>query len=481
MIRALPAWGLFLLTVLAVGVALTALGPLGVDSGGRIALDGQALLAAHGEQTFASFLTAFPPLPFLLTSGVAALGGALWESSQISPAMVAAALVGGVLALAWFQSFRTTYGGGAATVLTVLCIANPLFLMALTAGPAAPLTMLGFWMLGVGVFELRRNAIAGDAITIGVGLAIIGFSSPFGLTLAIAASPFLALAAPAELLQRSVLGFLLSMIFPLVAGILSFAMVAWIFTGDGWAVLGHALDQSVSGPVESPWAALVYAAAAILVTAPIAPLALVRASQRLQILMPTLALVATLTAAFVLARSFGVLPTPALGIAPALSLAAVTAARWPQDDRRRMLIVALLLALGAVGGALAALSGRAPAAALPQTLAADQALGRFLMGKADVLIDTEANPAVVAARGGAKGLVGPAEETFTLTLLTRKPTSALVVVSDESREPRDRVSRGLPRAYDGLAGYRLIYDREGWRVYQRQTDIQACGRPPCAS
>jgi hypothetical protein len=476
MTRALPTIAFLLIASLLAGLALTLLEPqfgfLGVNGAGRVALDGNALLGAGHAKTFADFVTVFPPLPFMLTTAVAFLGGPIWSVSPVSPAMVASAMVGGALILCWFAAMRNAYPGGfGRAVLTLLLVINPLFLTALSSGPAAPLTMLGFWMLGVGAFELRRQAIAGDAITVAVGLCVIGFSSAYGLALAIGCLPFLAFAAPGELLNRSAIGFLLSMTFPFFAALLGFAMIAWIFTGDGWAVLAGSLDQSAKGAAEDTLAAAVFALVAILIVAPIAPIALLRASQRLQLLMPTLALVATLVTGFAMARSFGVLRDPALGIAPALSLAALSAARWPKDQRWRTPLVALLLLAGAVGGAFAALSVKPPPTlqAVGDQLS-DRALGLFLRGKSDILMDSEAAPSVIAARASAQGLVGPADQGFTLALLRRRPSAAYVAVSGDELDLNDRIAKGIPKIYDkGAPGYALIYDRDGWRVYARQS------------
>jgi len=99
------------------------------------------------------------------------------------------------------------------------------------------------------------------------------------------------------------------------------------------------------------------------------------------------------------------------------------------------------------------------------------AVGRYLSGLDDVLIDTHAHPEVLATRDCSHGLIVPGDEAFVATVLTHRLTSRFVALTDPDSPEQfadDAITLTFPTLYrDGAYGYRLVYDIGGWRVYER--------------
>jgi hypothetical protein len=99
---------------------------------------------------------------------------------------------------------------------------------------------------------------------------------------------------------------------------------------------------------------------------------------------------------------------------------------------------------------------------------ADLDLGLWTRGLDGVMIDENTAYAMIAARGGAEGLVLTFSDRFKEGVNGGRPITNWVAVPSPQRDPRrvDLVARYFPKAYThGLPGYTLIYDRGGWRVY----------------
>jgi hypothetical protein len=104
------------------------------------------------------------------------------------------------------------------------------------------------------------------------------------------------------------------------------------------------------------------------------------------------------------------------------------------------------------------------------------ALARYLVNRNDVLLDVHAHPAVLVVRGSTHGLVVPGDDAFTQTVLTRLVQARYIAVPD-SDDPTmaddDLLAQTFPTLYQrGIHGYRLAYDVNGWRVYERSDTHQ---------
>jgi hypothetical protein len=138
--------------------------------------------------------------------------------------------------------------------------------------------------------------------------------------------------------------------------------------------------------------------------------------------------------------------------------------------------ICILLLAGVAGGGVVVSAYAAPPSA--QREAAAQAAARtgtlqiaeILQRAEGLLIDTNAHPEFVGARGTAKGLVVPGEPEFEVQLQARRLTSPFIAVSEPGSSPvPDRLNVTFPYLYaSGAPGYHLLYRQQGWRVYARR-------------
>jgi hypothetical protein len=195
--------------------------------------------------------------------------------------------------------------------------------------------------------------------------------------------------------------------------------------------------------------------------------------------LPALMIVAMTAAAAGIAVATGLFGDPAaVAVLPPV-LAAIIIVHVP-PAQKRLAVVLPLLVLGWFGGIAglaiadpvgavnvgAALRGRS--VDLGRVAAVD--LGNATVGRNGILVDTLNAPAVVLGRGSAYGLLSPSDEAFTLGVLFSRIDTPFVAVPDPliGIGAQDRLNRAFPRLYrQGAAGYHLIYDRAGWRLFAR--------------
>jgi hypothetical protein len=195
---------------------------------------------------------------------------------------------------------------------------------------------------------------------------------------------------------------------------------------------------------------------------------------------PALVLVSALVIAAVVSVVTGLFGDPAAMLAAAPVLAAVAVARVP-NVRERLAMAAALLVAGWIGGTIGIAIGD-PATAAHVRVAvggghgdrerADALiLGGATVGKQGVLVDTFNAPAVVLGRGGASGLMPPSSEAFALALLFGRLDTPYVAVPKPQSTigAQDRLNKAFPALYwRGSPGYRLVYQNESWRLFERE-------------
>jgi hypothetical protein len=461
------------------GVILAQLARHGFVAAEMTRLAGQAILNRDGQSALGDGLIAYPVLPAALmhlTSNPV--------FADLPLPGLAAVAIAGLIAFSWCQALvNRRFPLWVALLCTLLLCANPLFLRALAAGPGRLLLILAFWMMGEGLHRFRAEGNAPDAALVGIGLMLMVWAHPAGLILAFAALPFLALAAPGDMLEKGTTGLFLLLLFPLGFTLLSLGYLNWLFVGDAWGAIGAAAAGFNAGgttaPLSFPAIALILTLYA-LVSTPVAVFLAVRNRRRSLITLPLLSLVGTAIIGASFALMFGVAYGVADALSPAIAVAAIALARWPQPEAKVPFALAGLLLLGFVGGIgatvgdgspeggrlIAALSGKQ----MDGAFAAEAQLGRYLRGKQGVLIDADATPATVASRGSARGLITDADPKFSMALLSGTPHAPYVVARDiDQTNGTDRLVRRYPRLYaDGADGFDLVYDHDGWRVYRQE-------------
>jgi hypothetical protein len=148
--------------------------------------------------------------------------------------------------------------------------------------------------------------------------------------------------------------------------------------------------------------------------------------------------------------------------------------------RRRWGIVLAMLALGWFGG-IPGLAVTDPGGAVNVAIALEGRnvdaeriaainLGNATVGRDGILVDTQNAPAVVVGRGSARGLLPPSDKAFTLGILFSRIDTPFVAVPDPEigSGAQDRLNKAFPLLYrQGAAGYHLVYENAGWRLFAR--------------
>jgi hypothetical protein len=218
----------------------------------------------------------------------------------------------------------------------------------------------------------------------------------------------------------------------------------------------------------------------LILGAPLAVMATYWARERRPLVAPALVFTACIVmaaAVTVATRLFGA-PTAVTVAAPAL--AAVVMTRVPPAAAREHLAKVLaLLAAGWIGGA-AGLFIIDPAISAPFRHDVDPngdrerrdalAVGGATIDRDGVLVDSDNAPAVVLGRHRARGLMGPLDEGFALTLLLGRIQAPFVAVPDPQSVTgmNDQLNIAFPGLYrEGVPGYHLIYQNNTWRLFAR--------------
>jgi hypothetical protein len=221
-------------------------------------------------------------------------------------------------------------------------------------------------------------------------------------------------------------------------------------------------------------------AVALVLAAPLAPVAIGWVFRRRPLVAPAAVFAVTVVAAAAMTVGTGFFGDPAALAVAGPILAAIVLMRVPVARERLAVVVPLMIA-GWFGGAisLAIIDPRASghAVALLEGRGDRERLDALALGGAtidrqDVLVDTFNAPAIVLGRGTARGLLAPSHETFTLSLLFARIDTPFVAVPNPQTAAgaQDRLNRAFPLLYrNGAPGYRLAYQNESWRLFERQS------------
>ncbi|MFM0619723.1 hypothetical protein PQR37_37325 [Paraburkholderia nemoris] len=459
---------------------------------------GEVVLYGDGKGSYREFTTTYPPIAFAL--GVLA-GVPIRQISSLPPPVVTAALLAALLAATWTSALRAAgYGRWCSVVLTVLICLHPFFLYIATTGVDAILLLIAVYWFAAAYCASRIKGRVTDLMNLALALAFTAFVHPLGALICVVALPFLALALPPALIARSALNSMLVLLFPLLFALGSFAYENALFEDSATAFLrnlfGHVpavvrAGQGFAVPHSDPLAWCIVIGVAVLTLAAAVPIALVPLLRRPQgrgLARPIPALFALASVAVasvgIEAVTNGGTANPSALLkmaAPFVALAAVAVRHWPSSPRCRGAVAALLLAGVVLSWGVSFLwrSGE-PAlwrdAAMGVSVDVGQntgaaTLGRYLATRTDILIDASAHPEVLASRGSAYGLVVPTDDAFMLATLTRQIHTHFIAVPDPDFPEMlndDLLTRTFAKMYEqGMRGYHLIYDTNGWRVYER--------------
>jgi hypothetical protein len=447
-----------------------------------------ASTAADGQVPIGQIVAAYPTLPFLCSTLVAWLAPA----SAPAPALVAAGLLAAVAAFCFYSFCQVGLSEASAAIFSVLIALHPAMVRAVIAGPADMFLAAFLLTFCIALYNLRARSGTSEVMGVGLALMALAFAHPMGAALAFAAVLFLVFAIRPMLVANSALNVVIALIFPTVFAVAAFSYVSWVFPGDGWTFFA-APTQSLSIWTASesrlfgdgPGKLLVLDAglamtAALIAGAPVAVVLLAMVYRRRPLLVPAAVFVAAAVAATAISIVSGFFGSPAALVVAAPVLAATVVMRVPLARERLALVRALLL-LGWVGGlASVALVDPAMMSELHGAVAraGDRVDALTAGGAADrdegILADVDNAPAFVLGRGRANGIFGPQSEPFALAMLFDRIDSPFVAVPDpqSSLGASDRVNKAFPALFrQGLAGYRVIYQNNTWRLFGRIREV----------
>ncbi|MDE1146276.1 MAG: hypothetical protein PW843_06570 [Azospirillaceae bacterium] len=454
-----------------------------------------AILAAGDGPYFRfHFSTAYPLLPFymnMVAAWVPGLGG-------LPIPLAVNTLVLAALAVSLVRGFiQAGYGPATALIAGLLLALHPYALAEAGLGSGIPMALLAMTWFTRAVIRLRVEGGV-DAMAVAGGCLVLMFlADPAGAFVLVGMLPFLAGLLPPALIISSAVGGFLVVLFPVGITLLALLYMNWLFHGDALAFLKGTPDAAASG---TPWLmgaggnfgeVFLVGAVAAVVTAPLI-IAGVMALRRTGLLRTAVLLpVVGVFAALILASLTAKAPYPGTILAFLVPVAAVIAAIT--GARRLSALTLLLLALAgwAGGGVVMALyptpgtlawrAALAHPVGVPVAGTVEQAVGLFLRDLDDVALDPATAAAVVDARGRADGLVLPTSDRLKTSLLLRRLDMAYVVVPDPESGlagRQDLFNQAFPTLYDhGRDGYRLAFERAGWRVYQRVSSVPAPPAP----
>lgn len=487
MSRIFPIAFVMLATFAAVVVLSRLAATMGLIPDDAVTLWSNAITAGDQQMPIGRIVAAYPTLPFLATS----LLEFVTPPRTPTPVFLTAGVLA-MLAAGWLVSFRQAGLPLIAACAAVLLLAlHPALLRAAIAGPADMILAAFLYLLCGALYDLRARSAAPEVM--GVALALLGlaFSHPMGAALACAATPLLVFAVRPEMLASSVVNLVIALVFPTIFCIGAFVYMSWVFPGSGWSFLvapaeglanwtvgfSHLFGRGLTGSLGLD--AGIAIVIALVLGAPLVPVAIAWVYRRRPLVAPTLVFVVMAIAAAWITVTTGLFGDPAaLAVIPPI-LAAVMITRVPVM-RERLLAVLPLLLLGWLGGVVA-LAFVDPRGATNVRVALDGggvdqerlaaiSLGSATVGHDGVLADTFNAPAIVLGRGRARGLLSPSDEAFTLGVLFARIDTPFVAVPDPQIGigTQDRLNKAFPQLYRrGAPGYRLIYENANWRLFAK--------------
>lgn len=482
---AAPIAALVFVAVLALVAVAMRGGLIGEDA---LRLWASASTAADGQVPIGRIVAAYPTLPFLATTLLAWLTPA----GTPSAALVAAAVLA-LFAASCFLACRSAgfsqFGAGIASLLIAF---HPALLHAALNGPADMFLALFLLALCLALYNLRARSGTSEVMGVGLALMAITFSHPIGAAFAFAAIPFLVFAVRPLLVANSAFNIVVALVFPTAFTLAAFTYVSWVFPGDGWSFLA-ASTQSLSlwsaseshlyGETLSRFLvadASLAMAVALTIGAPVAVVMLALVRGRRPLVIPALVFTAAVLGATVISVSSGFFGDPTALLLAAPVLAAAVVMRVPLVRERRILVTALLLVgwFGGLGGVALVDPTTVTALGAVVTHGGGERTDALTVGGAaakrdGVLADVDNAPAFLLGRGSARGVFGPQSEPFALTLLFARIDTPFVAVPDPQSNvgASDRLNKAFPSLFrEGLAGYRVVYQNNTWRLFGRIKD-----------
>lgn len=444
---------------------------------------------AAGEFRLENISLLYPHAPIYLLSIFYLLPG---MDSPYLPYFLSIIATAGLITLWNHQLKKKRYSGSARLLLLGLVASHPFILWAATSGLHNSLTLLVFYLFIYSCVLMLHLRDVRSIMMVSIMMALLFFTDERTGFIFLAFLPLIPLLAPRGMAHDSLPSVYIIIAFPLAVSVGSWVYLNWIFHGNPWLFI-EAREASFSGAWHDipslPWlqhmggewlSPLISSLAMSALSFPAFLWLSYRYHRSLRVSVAMLALflhpmiaISLSTEAFFLQHPINILYLlTAVMMAAILLVPKLTG--WP------FILLALLLAIGNVGGwsLIAstktqdfmawqqALSGEAP----PLLHESDKSLGLWLHeNPLETMVDDRVAYRAIVAKGDARGLILPYSDRFKLALKHQQLNIPQLAVIHPGlpQANMDALGQRFPDLYwNGMSGYRLVYDHDGWRVYR---------------
>ncbi len=411
------------------------------------------------------------------------------------PYLISAAAAAGVLT---HFTIRLRFVGTSALMtaaIVALIALNPVFLWSATNGGGEMLGITLYYVLGLSMIVLRYSHSLHAHMMLGFVLLAFFITDARSVYLAITLVPLLPLVVQRHILRLNPVAPILVLYLPLLFMIGIWLALNWIYTGDSLAFLKDPASPFLGARISSEflpwragygsqfWASTAISAALLAVCYPVLLLIQLPPVRRSRVYAAGVGLAGMPIFASGLATwaEFTQSPADILVFVIGGVMAMLTTGMLLRNRGGQVLA---LLAAGVIGSV--ALFQRYPALGMEGWFDAlagrtvqspkqeDLRLGLWARNIDGLMIDEYTGYAVIASRGSAKGMYLTFSDRFKQSLSRGWPTVEWIAVPSPERDPtgRDQIAHNFPKLYaDGVAGYTLVYDRGGWRVYAAEDEL----------
>jgi len=403
--------------------------------------DGATHALTHGFPWLPSALL----WPFTMTS---------FTRTILAPALISST-VAAALVTAFFRRLRAQKVSLAVSIAsTVLLACGPMVLWPAISGDATAFSLLMYFWFCAAVLRASEVEDARALMTIAGLLASSWFCDARFILMLLPVLPLTSVVIPRKVLEQHIGAGYLVLLFPSAVALGSCVYVGLMLAGDPlWLLPTGVRDVPASRMLAGAVGAVLLSLSALLA----------RGRSRVFLLLLLLPLICGCLDQVVSAQPgyllFGVLLT-----APAAIWAAEILTKRPA------------LGLGAMVATTACLwltLALATSPEVPRALASEVRLGEWMrnLTARNVLVDDASLSSVLAYRNRADDLILPGDPRFELAVSGRDPGVDVLLLPDPRQRDRpapDRLNDAYPTLYtDGLPGYRLEYDQDGWRAWRR--------------
>ncbi len=435
---------------------------------------------------FNRFVLLYPQVQYYLLTVLALMPGL--KSPQMSY-FISAAAAAGLLTHFTIRLRRIGVPPPMIVLVVALIALNPVFLWSATNGGNEMLGISLYYGLGLSMIVLRYSHSLHAHMMLGLVLLLFFITDARSLYLAITLLPLLPLTVQKHILRLNPVAPILVLYCPLLFMIGIWLALNWIYTGDSLAFLKDPASPFLGARISSEylpwratfgtqfWSATAISAMLLAICYPVLLLVQLPSVRRSRVYAAGLALAAMPVFASGLATwaEFTQSPADILVFVIGGVMALLTTGMLMRDHP---VLLAALLAAGCIGSL--ALFQRYPAVGMNgwfEALAGrieqsphegDLELGLWSREVRGLMLDENTGYAVIGARGSGEGLYLTFSDRFKQSVNAGRLVAEWVAVPSPERDAshRDQVAHNFPHLYnEGIAGYTLAYDRDGWRVY----------------